>query len=143
MIFKGSLKGHPCLEPLIEGLWKSSFTRWDIEVTPVLPAREVVVAYLNEAGFSMFEPNDNGVVAHGEVSEVDVTEAQNCLDEVASYAQLTCVKWWHKRIGMPNGNLNILKPVIKDDAGDARCTIRAPFPPPTRVQDWMWSWHPK
>ena len=38
----------------------------------------------------MFEPNDNGVVAHGEVSEVDVAEAQNCLDEVASFAQLTC-----------------------------------------------------
>ena len=107
------------------------FHRWDIEVTPVLPAREVVVAYLNEAGFSMFEPNNKGVVAHGEVSEVDVTEAEKCLDEVGSFAQLTCTR---TVVAQENWNAQweseYPEVVIKDDAGVQRCTIRAPFHQP-------------
>ena len=104
------------------------FHRWDIELTPVLPGREVVVAYLNEAGFSMFEPNDKGVVAHGEVSEVDVVEAQNCLDEVASFAQVTCSR---EVVAQENWNAQweseYPEVVIRDDSGMPRCTIRAPF----------------
>ena len=107
------------------------FHRWDIEVTPVLPAREVVVAYLNEAGFSMFEPNDKGVVAHGEVSEVDVAEAQNCLDEIASFAKLKCTR---EVVAQENWNAQweseYPEVVIKDPAGALRCTIRAPFHQP-------------
>lgn len=86
------------------------------------------MAYLNEAGFSMFEPNDNGVVAHGEVSEVDVAEAQNCLDEVASFAQLTCTR---AVVAQENWNAQweseYPEVVIEDEAGAPRCTIRAPF----------------
>ena len=86
------------------------------------------MAYLNEAGFSMFEPNDNGVVAHGEVSEVDVAEAQNCLDEVASFAQLTCTR---AVVAEENWNAQweseYPEVVIEDEAGAPRCTIRAPF----------------
>ena len=108
------------------------FHRWDIEVTPVLPAREVIVAYLNEAGFSMFEPNDKGVVAHGDVSEVDVAEAQNSLDEIASFAQLTCTR---EVVAQENWNARwesgYPEVVIKDDAGAPRCTIRAPFHHPS------------
>jgi len=107
---------------------EKQFHRWDIEVTPVLPGREVVVAYLNEAGFSMFEPNDKGVVAHGEVAEVDVVLAQNCLDEIASFAQVACTQ---KVVEQENWNAQweseYPEVVIHDEDGVPRCTIRAPF----------------
>lgn len=89
------------------------------------------MAYLNEAGFSMFEPNDKGVVAHGEVSEVDVAEAQNCLDEIASFAKLKCTR---EVVAQENWNAQweseYPEVVIKDPAGALRCTIRAPFHQP-------------
>ena len=44
------------------------------------------MAYLNEAGFNMFEPNDKGVVVHGEVGDVDVPLAESMLEEVQAFA---------------------------------------------------------
>ena len=110
---------------------EKQFHRWDIEVVPVLPGREIVVAYLSDAGFSMFEPNDKGVVVHGEVAEVDVALAQNCLEEVRAFAQVKC-----KREMVKQENWNAQweseypEVVIQDGAGAPRCTIRAPFHDP-------------
>ena len=67
--------------------WTNNFIGGTLKVVPVLPGREIVVAYLNEAGFSMFEPHDKGVVAHGDVEEVDVALAQGCLEEVRAFAR--------------------------------------------------------
>ena len=79
----------------------------------------------------MFEPNDKGVVAHGEVSEVDLAEAQNYLDEIASFAQLTCTR---QVVAQENWNAQweseYPEVVITDDAGVPCCTIRAPFHDP-------------
>ena len=51
------------------------FHTWNVILDPVLPAREVVVAYLNECGFSMFEPHEKGVLVYGGVEEVNEKEA--------------------------------------------------------------------
>lgn len=104
------------------------FHTWSIKFTPVLPAREVAVAYLNECGFSMFEPNGSGVVAHGEVEEVDVAEAESRLAEIGQFAEVEC----DKRI-VPQENWNAQwessypKVDVLDANGSPRCTIRAPF----------------
>ena len=107
---------------------------------PVLPGREVVVAYLSNAGFSMFEPNDKGVVVHGEVGEVDVALAQTCLEEVRAFAQVKC-----KREMVKQENWNAQweseypEVVIQDGSG----APVAPFAPHFTTHpclDWMWLW---
>ena len=37
------------------------YHRWALTFEPLLPAREVAVAYLGECGFDMFEPSGTGV----------------------------------------------------------------------------------
>ena len=95
---------------------------------PVLPAREVVVAYLNECGFSMFEPHEHGVLVHGEVEEVNEQEADLQLEAVAAFAKVRIEK---HRVAQENWNAKweseYPQVVVLDDAGEVACTIRAPF----------------
>ena len=95
---------------------------------PVLPAREVVVAYLNECGFSMFEPHERGVLVHGEVEEVNELEADLQLEAVAAFATVSVEK---QRVAQENWNAKweseYPQVVVEDDAGEVACTIRAPF----------------
>ena len=97
-------------------------------LNPVLPAREVVVAYLNECGFSMFEPHERGVLVHGEVEEVNEQEADLQLEAVAAFATVSVEK---QRVAQENWNAKweseYPQVVVEDDAGEVACTIRAPF----------------
>jgi ribosomal protein L11 methyltransferase len=104
------------------------FHTWNLVLNPVLPAREVAVAYLNECGFSMFEPHDEGVLAHGDVAEVDVPLAEAMLEEIRAFASVSC----EKNV-VPQENWNAQweseypKVVVEDSEGRVGCTIRAPF----------------
>ena len=85
-----------------------TFHSWALTFEPVLPGKEVAVAYLSECGFSMFEPHDKGVVAHGATEEVDVDQAEACLEEIRAFADLTCVKTLAKQENWnANGSLLI------------------------------------
>ena len=104
------------------------FHSWNVLLDPVLPAREVVVAYLNECGFSMFEPHEQGVLVHGEVEEVNEQEADLQLKAVATFAAVNVEK---QRVAQENWNAKweseYPQVVVEDDAGEVACTIRAPF----------------
>ena len=104
------------------------FHTWDIVLDPLLPAREVAVAYLNECGFSMFEPHERGVLAHGDVGEVQTEEAEACLDTIRAFATVTCEK---RIVAQENWNAQweseYPQVVVEDAAGQPLCTIRAPF----------------
>ena len=104
------------------------FHSWDVLLDPVLPAREVVVAYLNECGFSMFEPHERGVLVHGEVEEVNEQEADLQLEAVAAFATVRVEK---QRVAQENWNAKweseYPQVVVEDGAGEVACTIRAPF----------------
>ena len=104
------------------------FHSWNVLLDPVLPAREVVVAYLNECGFSMFEPHEQGVLVHGEVEEVNEQEADLQLEAVAAFATVRVDK---QRVTQENWNAKweseYPQVVVLDDAGELACTIRAPF----------------
>ena len=104
------------------------FHSWNVLLNPVLPAREVVVAYLNECGFSMFEPHERGVLVHGEVEEVNEQEADLQLEAVAAFATVSVEK---QRVAQENWNAKweseYPQVVVEDDAGEVACTIRAPF----------------
>ena len=104
------------------------FHSWNVLLDPVLPAREVVVAYLNECGFSMFEPHEHGVLVHGEVEEVNEQEADLQLEAVAAFAKVRVEK---HRVAQENWNAKweseYPQVVVLDDAGEVACTVRAPF----------------
>ena len=104
------------------------FHSWNVLLDPVLPAREVVVAYLNECGFSMFEPHERGVLVHGEVEEVNEQEADLQLETVAAFATVRVDK---QRVAQENWNAKweseYPQVVVEDGAGEVACTIRAPF----------------
>lgn len=104
------------------------FHAWNLVFDPVLPAREVAVAYLNECGFSMFEPHERGVLAHGEAGEVDEEAAEACLNEIRAFAEVVCDK---RLVAQENWNAQweaeYPQVVVKGKQGETVCTIRAPF----------------
>ena len=107
------------------------YHRWALTLEPLLPAREVAVAYLGECGFDMFEPSGTGVVAHGEEDKVDSELAIRLLDEIRTFAAVTCDQ---SMVEQENWNAqweeDYPKVEVRDEGGALKCTIRAPFHPP-------------
>ncbi|MFZ9055972.1 MAG: 50S ribosomal protein L11 methyltransferase [Flavobacteriales bacterium] len=62
------------------------FLRLKLALQPVLPAREVAVAYLNGCGFSMFEDTEKGLVAYARESEWNEPGMHEVLAELRSMA---------------------------------------------------------
>ena len=108
------------------------YHRWALTFEPLLPAREVAVAYLGECGFDMFEPSGTGVVAHGEEGKVDEALAMQLLEEIRSFAEVACHT---SMVEQENWNAqweqDYPKVEVRDQTGALRCTIRAPFHAPS------------
>ncbi len=104
------------------------FHTWNVILDPVLPAREVVVAYLNECGFSMFEPHEKGVLVYGGVEEVNEKEAEKQLAQIKAFASVKIEK---QKVLQENWNAKWESEypmvTIEDVEGRVLCTIRAPF----------------
>jgi len=64
------------------------FLRLQLALEPVLPAREIAVAYLNGCGFSMFEDLEKGLVAFARESEWDEQGTHNVISELTSMAKV-------------------------------------------------------
>ena len=64
------------------------FLRLQLALDPVLPAREIAVAYLNGCGFSMFEDSEKGLVAFARESEWDEQGMLDVLNELHSMAKV-------------------------------------------------------
>lgn len=58
-----------------------------LELSPVLPAREVAVAWLSEAGFDMFETEEWGLNAHGLLEAVDRLALKEILEDLGQIAE--------------------------------------------------------
>ena len=43
---------------------RADYLKLDIKFTPLLPAREVAIAWLSELDFEVFEPTDEGLTAY-------------------------------------------------------------------------------
>ena len=104
------------------------FLRLELVLDPVLPAREVAVAYLNGCGFSMFEEAEKGLVAFARESEWDERGMEGVIGELQSMATVQAETAF---VESENWNAQweseYPEVVIEDEAGAPRCTIRAPF----------------
>lgn len=63
------------------------FLRLTLHLNPVLPAREIAVAWLNDCGFSMFEEVETGVIAYAREPEWNEAGMNEVLASVAGIAQ--------------------------------------------------------
>ena len=76
----------------------------------------------------MFEPHEAGVLAHGDVAEVNPEEAESLLDEVRTFARVEVEK---KVVPQENWNAKWEEEyplvVVHRPDGQLGCTIRAPF----------------
>lgn len=64
------------------------FLRLSLALDPILPAREIAVAWLSDCGFSMFEEEPSGVVAYARESEWDEDATRQVLSQVEAVAEV-------------------------------------------------------
>ena len=108
------------------------FLRLELILNPVLPAREVAVAYLNGCGFSMFEDSDHGLVAFAREAEWDEAGMQDVIGELRSMAT---VKAETAFVESENWNAQWESEYEPIDV-EGRIMMRAPFhPEPTSGLD--------
>jgi ribosomal protein L11 methyltransferase len=108
------------------------FLRLELILNPVLPAREVAVAYLNGCGFSMFEDSDHGLVAFAREAEWDEGGMQDVIGELRSMATVKAEtafvesENWNAQWESEYGPIDV----------EGRIMMRAPFhPEPTSGLD--------
>jgi len=105
-----------------------SFHRWSLTFHPALPAREIAVAYLDQAGFTMFEPEGNSLVAHGVQGEVDIELGMALVEEIRAFSEVSLQQ---EVVAEENWNAQWEGdyPLVEVLAPDGRlaCTVRAPF----------------
>ena len=108
------------------------FLRLQLVLDPVLPAREVAVAYLNGCGFSMFEDSEQGLVAFARESEWDERGMEDVIGELQSMAT---VKAETTFVESENWNAQWESEYEPIDV-EGRIMMRAPFhPEPTSGLD--------
>ncbi len=64
------------------------FLRLTLELDPLLPGKEIAVAWLSGCGFSMFEEEATGVVAYARESEWNEASMEEVLEEIKGVASL-------------------------------------------------------
>lgn len=108
------------------------FLRLELILDPLLPAREVAVAYLNGCGFSMFEDAEKGLVAFARESEWDEREMQEVIGELESMARVQAETTF---VESENWNAQWESQYEPIDV-EGRIMMRAPFhPKPTSGLD--------
>jgi len=73
---------------------ESRYFRVSLLCQPILPAREVAVAYLSDCGFDMFEEADNCLVAYAKDNDLDDEEYRRSLAELREIAEVTVEEQW-------------------------------------------------
>ncbi len=106
---------------------REDYLRLDIEFTPLLPAREVAIAYLSELKFEVFESTEKGLIAHIAANKIDSVELQFVKTQLESIAN--DMTWTESKVKTENWNAKweeYYEPVNVDDLA----LLRAPFHTP-------------
>ncbi|MGB1076104.1 MAG: 50S ribosomal protein L11 methyltransferase [Flavobacteriales bacterium] len=101
------------------------FLSIQLHLNPVLPAREVALFWLSEIGFDVFESEDWGLQAHGDLDQIDIDALHHVIQNVEAIAD---VRWEETRHAEKNWNAqweSNYEPINVD----GRATMRAPFHP--------------
>ena len=102
---------------------RTDYLKLDIKFTPLLPAREVAIAWLSELNFEVFEPTDEGLKAYIPEQFVDRSELLDVKERLIGMAE---VVWSESIIKTTNWNAEWeanYEPVYVGE----RAIVRAPF----------------
>ena len=65
-----------------------TFLKLTLTIKPLLPAREIAVAWLETCGFDMFENVDEGMVAYGKETEIDREACDEIMSDLKGIAEI-------------------------------------------------------
>ena len=105
------------------------YLRLDLVLSPILPAKEIAVAWLNDCGFSMYEESASGIVAFALESEWNQGSMQQVLDELSEIAEVKSSTEWVKS---ENWNARWESEYEPIDVEGKLC-MRAPFHDPPKT----------
>ena len=103
-----------------------------LSMDPIMPAREIAVAWLETCGFDMFEESSSGLLAYGKESNIDEEAKNQILDELS---KLTDLKVDVERVASKNWNA-VWESDYEPIDVDGMAMMRAPFhSPPSKGLD--------
>lgn len=105
------------------------FLKLDLRFQPVLPAREVAVVWLCDAGFDMFESDEEGLVAYGNWGQVDRIVLADVLERIKEIEGLVRFEYTEERVEAENWNAQWESAYEPIDV-EGRACMRAPFHTP-------------
>lgn len=103
---------------------REDYLQLELEFKPVLPAREIAIAYLAELNFEVFEPTDLGLIAHTPNNSINRTDLDAVRQDLEAIAE--DVNWSESIVQTENWNAKWeeeYEPVNVDD----KVLVRAPF----------------
>lgn len=102
------------------------FWKVSLRITPLLPGKEIAVAWLDECGFDMFEDSPTGVVAFARESELDKDSYDNVMEDLKAIAEVEVEEEW---VESENWNAQWERSYEPIEI-EGKVTIRAPFHQP-------------
>jgi|TARA_B110000093_G_C12894349_1_gene377523 ribosomal protein L11 methyltransferase len=111
---------------------REEYLKLEIIFLPVLPSREIAIAWLSELDFEVFESTDTGLIAHTPLKtliRLDLDHVKSRLEKVSD-----SMEWYESLVQTENWNAEWeenYEPVLIDDLAQ----IRAPFHP--ELQDGL------
>ena len=106
---------------------REDYLRLDIEFIPLLPAREVAIAYLSELDFEVFESTEKGVIAHMPANKIDSFELQSVKAQLEGIAE--DMTWAESTVKNENWNAKWEEEYEAVNVDDL-ALVRAPFHKP-------------
>ena len=110
---------------------REEYLKLEIVFQPVLPAREIAIAWLSELAFEVFEPTDTGLIAHTPLRSFKRSELDEVKAKLAEVAE--SMEWFESTVETENWNAQWeanYEPVLIEDMAQ----IRAPFHPVLNVK---------
>ncbi len=101
------------------------FLKLSLTIKPVLPAREIAVAWLETCGFDMCENEADGVLAYGKESDIDRKACDDIILDLKAIAEVSSTV---ESIASENWNATWESDYPAIDV-DGLATMRAPFHP--------------
>jgi ribosomal protein L11 methyltransferase len=100
-----------------------------LDLSPILPAKEIAVAWLNDCGFSMYEESPDGVVAFALESEWNQEGTIEVIQALGEFAEVKSSKEW---VQSENWNAKWESEYEPIDVEGKLC-MRAPFHDPPKT----------
>ena len=103
---------------------REDYLKLEIVLAPVLPGREIAIAWLSELDFEVFEPNNEGLTAFAPALKIDNSELSEIKQRLESIVD--SLTWTESSVETENWNAK-WEESYEEVNVDGKIIIRAPF----------------